>query len=96
MNINWIKNFGAMLDVGCKKAFFMHDLKEALPGIRIKGVENHSYPFEFAVESVKEDVVFSPYEKLLFKDNEFDFVFAFVSIYMLSFWGVLNALREIQ
>ena len=85
-----------MLDVGCIKAFFMHDLKEALPGIRIKGVENHSYPLEFAVESVKGNIVFPPYEKLLFKDNEFHFVFAIVSIYMLSFWGVLNALREIQ
>ena len=96
MNINWIKNFGAMLDVGCKKAFFMHDLKEALPGIRIKGVENHSYPIEVAMESVKADIIFSPYEKLPFEDNEFDFVFAFASIYMLNFGGVVNALREIQ
>jgi SAM-dependent methyltransferase len=85
-----------VLDVGCKKAFFMHDLKEALPGIRIKGVENHSYPIEIAMESVKNDIIFSPYEKLPFKDNEFDFVLAFASIYMLNFGGVINALREIQ
>jgi len=86
----------SVLDVGCKKAFFMHDMKEALPGIRIKGVENHSYPIEIAMESVKDDVVFSSYEKLPFGDNEFDFVFAFASIYMLNFGGVVNALREIQ
>ena len=86
----------SVLDVGCKKAFFMHDMKKALPGIRIKGVENHSYPIEIAMESVKDDIVFSPYEELPFKDNEFDFVFAFASIYMLNFGGVVNALREIQ
>ena len=35
-------------------------------------------------------------KELPFKDNEFDFVFAFASIYMLNFGGVVNALREIQ
>ena len=49
----------SVLDVGCKKAFFMHDMKKALPGIRIKGVENHYYPIEVAMESVKENIVFS-------------------------------------
>jgi hypothetical protein len=85
-----------VLDIGSKKGFFMHDLKEALPGVRVKGVENHPYPIEQAMESVKEDIVLGPYEKLPFENNSFDFVMAFASIYMLNFGGVLNALREIQ
>ena len=32
----------------------------------------------------------------MFGINEFDFVMAFASIYMLNFSGVLSALREIQ
>jgi SAM-dependent methyltransferase len=96
-----IKGYGltedsSVLDVGSKKGFFLHDLKQALPGIRIKGVENHSYPIEETMDSVKENIIFCPYEKLPFKDKSFDFVMAFASIYMLNFGGVLNALREIQ
>ena len=86
----------SVLDVGCKKGFFLHDLKQALPEIKIKGVEIHPYPIEQAMESVKEDLVLCPYEKLPFEDKSFDFVMAFASIYMLSFGDVLKALREIQ
>lgn len=86
----------AVLDVGCKKGFFLHDLKEALPGIRVKGVENHPYPLEHAMDSVKDDLVLSPYEELPFEDGEFDFVMAYAAIYMLNLRGVMQALREIQ
>ena len=86
----------SVLDVGSKKGFFMHDLKKALPGIIIKGIENHPYPIEQAMESVKEDIILCPYEKLPFENKSFDFVIAFAAIYMLNFGGVLSALREIQ
>ena len=85
-----------VLDFGCKKGFFLHDLKQALPGIKVKGVENHPYPIEQAMEDVKNDLILCPYEKLPFEDNSFDFVMAFASIYMLNFSGVLSALLEIQ
>jgi SAM-dependent methyltransferase len=86
----------AVLDFGCKKGFFLHDLKQALPGIKVKGVENHPYPIEKAMEDVKKDLILCPYEKLPFEDNSFDFVMAFASVYMLNFSGVLSALHEIQ
>ena len=85
-----------VLDFGCKKGFFLYDLKQALPGIKIKGIENHPYPLEQAMEAVKKDLIVCPYEKLPFEDNSFNFVIAFASIYMLNFSGVLSALREIQ
>jgi len=86
----------AVLDVGCKKGFFLHDLKQALPGIRVKGVENHPYPIEHAMESVKGDLVLAPYEKLPFADGQFDFVMAYAAVYMLNLGGVMQALREIE
>ena len=91
-----LSNKSSILDVGSKKGFFLHDLKQALPEIKIKGVENHSYPIEQSMLSVKEDILLCPYEKLPFENNKFDFVMAFASIYMLNFGGVLDALREIQ
>lgn len=86
----------AVLDVGCKKGFFLHDLKAVLPGIRVQGVENHMYPIENAMDPVKPYIKLAEYEKLPFKDREFDFVMAFASIYMLNLRGVMDALREIQ
>jgi SAM-dependent methyltransferase len=86
----------AVLDIGCKKGFFLHDLKAALPGINVRGVENHPYPLEHAMESVRGDLILAPYEKLPFRDHEFDFVMAFAAIYMLNLRGVIDALREIE
>ncbi len=86
----------AVLDLGCKKGFFLHDLKAMLPGIRVKGVENHPYPLEQAMASVKDDLVLAPYQKLPFSDHEFDFVMAFASVYMLNLRDVMDCLREIE
>jgi len=86
----------AILDVGCKKGFFLHDFKAALPGIRCAGVENHPYPLEKAMASVKADLILAPYEKLPFADGAFDFVMAYAAIYMLNLRGVMDALREIE
>lgn len=86
----------AVLDVGCKKGFFLHDLKEALPGIRVTGVENHPYPLEHALASVRDDLMLAPYEALPFAAGQFDFVLAYASVYMLNLSGVMQTLREIQ
>ncbi len=86
----------AVLDLGCKKGFFMHDLKQALPGITVKGIENHPYPLECAMESVKDDMILGEYDQLPYQDHEFDFVMGFAAIYMLNLRGVMGALREIQ
>ncbi|OGV83457.1 MAG: hypothetical protein A3K19_09950 [Lentisphaerae bacterium RIFOXYB12_FULL_65_16] len=85
-----------VLDVGCKKGFFLHDLCELIPGIQVTGVENHPYPLAEAMPSVKPRLLFAPYEKLPFPDASFDFVFAYAAIYMLNLGGVVAALREVQ
>jgi len=86
----------SVLDVGCKKGFFLHDLKESLPGITVRGVENHPYPLQNCMESVRGDVQQAEYQTLPFLDNSFDFVMAFASIYMLNLKDVMAAIREIQ
>ena len=85
-----------VLEVGCKKGFFLHDLKEVVPGIVVEGVENHPYPIKSAIETVKSDLRVCPYQDLPFEDNTFDFVMAFSSVYMLSLGDVIRALQEIE
>lgn len=86
----------SVLDLGCKKGFFMHDLKVLLPGIKIRGVENHPYPIAHAMPTIKDNISLAEYDHLPYNDNEFDFVFGFASIYMMNLKGVMNALREIE
>ena len=74
----------------------MHDLKQALLGIKVCGIEDHPYPIEHAMESVKDEMILGEYEQLPFEDNEFDFVMGFAAIYMLNLRGVIRSLREIQ
>jgi SAM-dependent methyltransferase len=85
-----------ILDVGCKKGFFLHDLKEIFPGITVRGVENHPYPLDNCMESVRADVEPAAYQALPFLAHSFDFVMAFASIYMLNLKDVIAAIREIQ
>lgn len=85
-----------VLEVGCKKGFFLHDLKEALPGITVRGIENHPYPLAHCMDSVKGELSLAAYEHLPFDDNSFDFVMAYAAIYMLNLGGVVQALREIE
>ena len=40
-----------VLDLGCKKGFFLKDLNELIPGIKTFGIENHSYPVRKRVRS---------------------------------------------
>ena len=86
----------AVLDLGCKKGFFINDLKECVPGITALGVENHPYPVENGLPSVRTDVTIAPYTELPFADGSFDFVMGFSSIYMLNLGDVVKCLKEIQ
>ena len=35
-----------VLDLGAKKGFFIKDLEDLVPGIKVKGVEDHKYPIK--------------------------------------------------
>ena len=91
-----IDNNSSVLEVGCKKGFFLHDLKNAFHDIRINGIENHPYPIENGMVSVRDKMMIADYQNLPFKDGEFDFVFSFAAIYMLHLGAVISALKEIQ
>lgn len=86
----------AVLDVGCKKGFFLHDLKRLFPGIKARGIENHAYPVEQGLEDMRGDMTIGNFTALPYGDGEFDFVMAFSAIYMLNLGDVVKALREIQ
>ncbi len=85
-----------VLDLGCKKGFFLKDLRDLIPGIKIYGIENHIYPIEHAHKDVRKYLSLSDYYNLKFRDKYFDLVFAFNSIYSQNLGDVVKTLKEMQ
>ena len=48
-----LKKNSKVLDLGCKKGFFMKDLKDLVPGIKVYGIEDHKYAIKKAHPDVK-------------------------------------------
>ena len=84
-----------MLDLGCKKGFLLKDLNILLPGIKTYGIENHPYALKKAVDC-QSKLMESEYYKIPFKNNYFDFVIAFNSLYMQNLGDVIKSLKEIE
>ena len=91
-----LKSGSKVLDLGCKKGFLLHDLRELVPGIKIYGIEDHVYPLRNSMKTVKKYLKFSKYYDLPFKNNFFDAVFSIHCIYRLNFGDMINAIKEVK
>lgn len=85
-----------VLDVGCAKGFFLHDIQELLPGININGIDISSYAIQNAIETVKGKVMVGDARNLEFADDSFDFVMSINTIHNLNREDCAQSLREIQ
>jgi SAM-dependent methyltransferase len=85
-----------VLDVGCAKGFFLHDLKKAIPGIEIHGIDVSRYAIENAIDTVRDNVRVGDARHLEFADDSFDFVMSINTIHNLNREDCAQALREIQ
>lgn len=91
-----ISNSSVVLDVGCAKGFFLYDLKEALPGISISGIDISEYAIENAKPEVKENLQVASATKLPFKDDSFDFVMSINTVHNLNREDCAISLQEIE
>jgi len=91
-----LSNKSRVLDVGCAKGFFLHDLKDALPGIEVHGVDISEYAIDNAIETVRENVRVGDARQLEFADDSFDFVMSINTIHNLNREDCAQALHEIQ
>ena len=85
-----------VLDVGCAKGFFLHDLQEALPGVHVEGIDISEYAISKAIESVIGKIAVGDARQLDFPDNSFDFVMSINTIHNLNLEDCAGALKEIQ
>lgn len=86
-----------VLDLGAKKGFFIKDLIDMVPGIKVYGIEDHRYPISKALKSVKNKIRYVPtYYDIEFKRNYFDFVHAHNSIYRYSLRDMIKIIKKIS
>jgi len=92
-----LTNESKVLDIGCGKGFMLYDLKKALPGIKIKGIDISKYAIEHCVGFIKEFLEVDDVRNLnKFKDDEFDLVISINTIHNLKLNECKTALKEIQ
>ena len=92
-----LTNKSKVLELGCRKGFFLNDLKELLPGIKIVGYEDHKYPLTKSLKSVKKNLKYiDKYYLIKYPKNYFDFVMCFNNIYRYDFSDTMKTLRVME
>lgn len=86
----------SLLDIGCAKGFMLHDLRELIPGITVRGIDISEYAISNAMEDVRPFVSIGDARHLPFPDHSFDVVIAINTLHNLTRPDCVRALREIE
>ena len=86
----------SILDVGCAKGFMLYDFSQAIPGIKVQGIDISTYAIENAMESMRPFVKAADAQNLPYPDKSFDLVISINTIHNLEKPQLAKALLEIQ
>lgn len=86
----------SLLDVGCAKGFMLYDLRVAVPGIRVAGIDISEYAIENGKPEVREFLSVADAKSLPFEDDSFDVVVSINTIHNLERDECAQALQEIE
>jgi SAM-dependent methyltransferase len=85
-----------VLDIGCAKGFFVHDLLRTVPGLDAVGLDISSYALAAADPAVRDRLLLGNAVSLPFPDQSFDAVFAINTLHNLDGEELRKALGEIR
>jgi SAM-dependent methyltransferase len=85
-----------VLDVGCAKGFLVHDLRAALPGLDVVGIDISAYALENAKPEAAPYCFRADCREIPYEAGSFALVLAFNTIHNLDYQGCAQALREIE
>ena len=92
-----LTNQSSVLDLGCGKAFLLHELKLLLPNIRVCGIDVTSHGLNNVTKEIKPYVFnHSANIPLPFIDNEFDLVLSINTFHNFRIFDLAIALQEMQ
>lgn len=85
-----------VLDVGCGKAFLLHELAQAVPGLQVCGLDISEYALSDAPQPVAPHLTVGTATALPYRDQEFDLVLSINTIHNLYVYDAKKALAEMQ
>ena len=91
-----LKDGDVLLDVGCAKGFMLNDLRVALPGLQVKGLDISDYAIEHSMPSVKEFCTVGNAIDLPFEDKSIDVTISITTIHNLEGDDLVASLKEIE
>ena len=86
----------SLLDVGCAKGFMVHDLREAIPGITVAGIDVSEYAIENGKLEVRDFLSVADAKSLPFEDDSFDVVISINTVHNLERDECAQALQEVK
>jgi len=84
----------SVLDIGCAKGFFVHDLRKVLPGLNAEGLDISRYALTHAPPQTVPFLHRGNALNLPFEDQTFDVVFSINTVHNLERNECIMALRE--
>ena len=92
-----LTNKSSVLDLGCGKAFLLHEMKLLLPDLRICGIDISEYGLKHATANVQPHLLKQKVQDPLpFGDQEFDLVISLGTFHNLRLFELQTALREME
>jgi len=85
-----------ILDIGCGKAFLLHEFTQAVPGVEVAGLDISEYGIEHAKEEIRPFLKQGTADTLPWPDNSFDFVYSINTFHNLRAPDLRRALREME
>ena len=85
-----------VLDIGCGKGFLLYDLTQAVPGLKVVGLEVSAYAKEHAKPEIRDAIVMGSADRLPFPDAAFDLVYGINTHHNLRNFELDAAFREMM
>ena len=92
-----LNNNSKILDVGCGKAYLLHEIKLLLPNIKIYGFDISSYAISKSKDTVKKNLfIYDANKKFPFKNKKFDLAISLATLHNLNINGLFSSIKEIE
>jgi protein-L-isoaspartate(D-aspartate) O-methyltransferase len=91
-----LKAGDTVLDVGCGKAFLLYELTQAVPGVKVRGIDISRFGIENSKPEVRQFLEVGSCTKLPFPDKSFDLVISINTFHNLYCYDLDKAVREVE
>lgn len=91
-----LKKGQKVLDIGCGKAHLLYELKRALPGLEVEGLDVSEYAITHTMKEIQPFLKRGEAQNLPYKDDSFDLVISLNALHNLKIYDLKKAVQDIE